>query len=181
MILDHPKIIAAIRELENTVTTSGEKLKLHRLCKIRYAGEALRALLGPPVASNSGQQSLDIENSDLPRSKRMALRALWESMDDWLWYVAAAENPGKWRDFLTDVMDELEKGNDENRVRGKAGRRGYPLEALTYALKLREKNPEMTASKLRRKCLKEFSEDDLPPDGDAFRRWLNRPLKNRAN
>ncbi len=62
----------------------------------------------------------------------------------------------------------------EPNVKGKVGRRGYPLNALNYARELRRKNPLMKSSTLRRECLKKFSDDDLPPDGESFRRWLNR-------
>jgi len=66
-------------------------------------------------------------------------------------------------------------------TRGCPGRRGYPREALAYAQRLRRDNPDMKASTLRAKCLEKFDKDDLPPNGEAFRRWLNRPRKNRAN
>lgn len=65
--------------------------------------------------------------------------------------------------------------------KGKPGRRGYPLEALGYALKLRGLNPMMKASKIRGECLKRFSEHELPPDGESFRAWLNRKRTNRTN
>jgi hypothetical protein len=65
--------------------------------------------------------------------------------------------------------------------RGRPGRRGYPVKALAYAKKLREKHPEMKAHTIRRKCLEMFPEDDLPPDGEAFRAWLNRKRTNRTN
>jgi hypothetical protein len=66
-------------------------------------------------------------------------------------------------------------------AKGRAGRRGYPLKALEYAKSLRQKHPRMKAHAIRQKCLKRFSEDDLPPDTDSFRRWLNRKRANRAN
>jgi hypothetical protein len=66
-------------------------------------------------------------------------------------------------------------------AKGKPGRRGYPARALSYAKKLREDNPQMKAAAIRRKCLERFSEDDLPPDPDSFRRWLNRERANRAD
>jgi hypothetical protein len=64
--------------------------------------------------------------------------------------------------------------------RGKPGRRGYPVEALNYARELRRNNPTMKAHVIRQRCLKKFSEDDLPPDPESFRRWLNRKRANRA-
>jgi hypothetical protein len=64
---------------------------------------------------------------------------------------------------------------------GKPGRRGYPLDALQYAKKLRAEHPMMKATAIRGECLKHFSEDDLPPDAESFRRWLNRKRANRAN
>jgi hypothetical protein len=66
-------------------------------------------------------------------------------------------------------------------VKGKAGRRGYPLEALEYAQELRKKNPAMKAHAIRQLCLQRFSADDLPPDGDSFRAWMNRKRTNRTN
>jgi hypothetical protein len=66
-------------------------------------------------------------------------------------------------------------------VRGQPGRRGYPLEALKYAQELRQKNPSLKAHALRGECLKKFPEDDLPPDGESFRAWLNRKRTNRTN
>src|SRR5262249_13853333 len=51
-------------------------------------------------------------------------------------------------------------------VKGRAGRRGYSLEALDYAEKLRAENPMMKAHALRRACLQRFSEAELPPDGE---------------
>lgn len=63
--------------------------------------------------------------------------------------------------------------------KGIAGRRGYPLEALSHAKELRAKHPSMKAHSLRQECLKKFAADDLPPDADSFRRWLNRPRANK--
>jgi hypothetical protein len=67
------------------------------------------------------------------------------------------------------------------RPKGRPGRRGYSLEALAYAEKLRGKNPRMKAQELLQACRKKYHADDLPPDADNFRRWLNRPRANRAN
>jgi hypothetical protein len=66
--------------------------------------------------------------------------------------------------------------------RGQPGRRGYSLEALAYAQKLRQENPNMKVAAIRAMCLKKFSEDDMP-DTNNFARWMNRPRKraNRAN
>jgi hypothetical protein len=66
-------------------------------------------------------------------------------------------------------------------IKGTPGRRGYPIAALEYAKGLRRKNPRLKAHSLRQECLKKFAEDDLPPDGESFRRWLNRRRANRAN
>jgi hypothetical protein len=65
--------------------------------------------------------------------------------------------------------------------KGKPGRPGYPLEALEYARELRGKNPGMKTAQVRRLCLEKFSRDELPPDTDSFRRWLNRKRAKRAN
>jgi len=66
-------------------------------------------------------------------------------------------------------------------VKGMPGRRGYPREALEYAKTIRTQHPTMKASAIRRECLEKFSEDDLPPDAESFRRWMNRKRANRAN
>lgn len=76
-----------------------------------------------------------------------------------------------------DSTDTLNK--EGTRVQGEPGRRGYSLEALRYALELRKSNPQLKAMLIRKQCLQKFSQDDLPPDPDTFRAWLNRPRKNR--
>ncbi len=62
--------------------------------------------------------------------------------------------------------------------KGIAGRRGYPLEALTIRPATCAENPKMKALAIRRECLKKFNADDLPHEADAFRRWLNRKRAN---
>jgi hypothetical protein len=66
-------------------------------------------------------------------------------------------------------------------IKGKAGRRGYPEKALNFAKSLRRKHPDMKARVIRRMCLEKFSQDEMPKAEGNFRRWLNRPRKNRAN
>jgi hypothetical protein len=66
-------------------------------------------------------------------------------------------------------------------AKGTPGRRGYPLDALAYAKKLRKENPEMKVHTIRQRCLIMFCEDDLPVGDDAFRRWLNRNRKSEKN
>jgi hypothetical protein len=89
---------------------------------------------------------------------------------------------------LDEVANVLETGSVKSETstptdatKGQPGRRGYPLKALDHALRLRKNNPTMKAHAIRLECLKHFSEDDLPPDGESFRRWLNRKRANRAN
>ncbi len=65
--------------------------------------------------------------------------------------------------------------------KGILGRRGYPIEALNYAIELRKKNPAMKVAKLRAECQKRFSTNELPPNNEAFRAWLNRKRTNRTN
>jgi hypothetical protein len=66
--------------------------------------------------------------------------------------------------------------------KGKRGRRGYPLKALKFAQKLRTKHRMMKAAEIRGECLRAgFDKNELPPDVESFRRWLNRPRANRAN
>jgi hypothetical protein len=62
--------------------------------------------------------------------------------------------------------------------KGRPGRPGYPLEARRYARELRRQNPHMKTQAILNKCLEKFAPDDLPPEVDSFRRWLNRPRKN---
>jgi len=80
-----------------------------------------------------------------------------------------------------DLTAPEASGERREAVKGTPGRRGYPLEALNHARQLRAKHPTMKAAALRTECLKHFPEDDLPPDGESFRRWLNRKRANRAN
>jgi hypothetical protein len=43
---------------------------------------------------------------------------------------------------------------------------------------LRAENPDMKVARIRSKCIKAgFDKDQLPPDPDSFRRWLNRERK----
>jgi hypothetical protein len=80
------------------------------------------------------------------------------------------------------LPNELHADDDAREpVKGMRGRPGYPLKALNYARKLRAANRRMTASEIRDLCLKIFTEDELPPDGEGFRRWLNRRRKKRPN
>ena len=111
--------------------------------------------------------------------------------------VELADPAGKIRNGLADVDDENAAENHEAPLadtilqadatlhelpaKGRPGRRGYPLEALDYAQKLRAENQMMKAHSLRLECLKHFPETDLPPDAESFRRWLNRKRANRAN
>jgi hypothetical protein len=62
-------------------------------------------------------------------------------------------------------------------TKGKRGRRGYPIKALNYARKLRQKHPGKKAAEIRGECLKKFDQDDLPPL-ESFLRWMNRKRAN---
>jgi hypothetical protein len=84
-------------------------------------------------------------------------------------------------DGLIGACRAVGKNNESSSApvaKGEPGRRGYPLEALHYAMELRNQKPKMKAIAIRAECLKRFSEDDLPISEDAFRRWLNRKRKN---
>lgn len=70
--------------------------------------------------------------------------------------------------------------SDDVAPKGKAGRRGYPLEALNYARELRRNDPSKKVHVIRQECLEKFKYD-LPPDDESFRRWMNRKRANRAN
>jgi hypothetical protein len=85
------------------------------------------------------------------------------------------------QNLTSDQMLVEQAPDDGHTAKGKPGRRGYPIEALNYAFKLRQENPTMKVHTIRARCLKRFSEDDLPLETDAFRRWLNRHRANRAN
>jgi len=67
------------------------------------------------------------------------------------------------------------------RIKGKPGRRGYPIKVLEFAMSLRKKDPLLKAHAIRLRCLEKFSEDEMPPDGDSFRAWMNRNRTNRTN
>ena len=66
-------------------------------------------------------------------------------------------------------------------AKGQVGRRGYPLKVLQFAQKLREKDPSLKVAQIRAHCVKQFPDDDVPADVDAFRTWLNRKRTNRTN
>jgi hypothetical protein len=66
-------------------------------------------------------------------------------------------------------------------TKGVRGRRGYPAEARDFAEELRKKYPTMKAEAIRARCLKQFSEDDLPVTAAAFRAWLSRRRTNRTH
>jgi hypothetical protein len=93
-------------------------------------------------------------------------------------------------DFLIGWCAEQERGSPPGikttepgviaPVKGKPGRRGYPLEVLQYAHKLRQKHPTMKVHTIRQKCLERYSVDDMPLDTDSFRTWLNRKRTNRT-
>jgi hypothetical protein len=122
-----------------------------------------------------------------PKSLRPVPTKLVDALEDAAELLQQELNPGAMvpRKRLPLQAAETLTDNKQKRSppipKGKPGRRGYPLEALEYALNLREKNPEMKAAALYNKCLKKFSEDDLPINHEAFRRWLTRPRKKRAN
>jgi hypothetical protein len=61
------------------------------------------------------------------------------------------------------------------RVKGQPGRPPYSLKALRYALQLKKKG--MRVQEILGACKKKFPADDLPPEVDAFRSWLNRKRK----
>jgi hypothetical protein len=83
--------------------------------------------------------------------------------------------------LLAGLAEENQENEDEI-VKGIPGRRGYPLDALEKARQLRRNNPTWKLTQIRNQCLKDgIHEDNLPPDADSFRRWLNRKRAKRAN
>jgi len=82
------------------------------------------------------------------------------------------------RQRLRELAGKRLKELDPSLKKGLPGRRGYSLKALEFAKRLRQKNPEMKSHTIRQKCLKQFSEDDLPADDRSFRAWLTRKRKN---
>ena len=97
------------------------------------------------------------------------------------WCQAAARADDALNELRILLRDRLEQKTVQ--PKGRPGRKGYPLEALEKAHEIRRKHPHWKAVQIRRECLNHFSEEDLPPDGDSFRRWMNRSRKraNRAN
>jgi hypothetical protein len=82
---------------------------------------------------------------------------------------------------LLDLAKEKARLTQSAPSKGRPGRRGYSLAALAYAQELRRDNPGMKAQEILGMCRKKFGEDNLPPDADAFRSWLNRKRTNRTN
>jgi hypothetical protein len=103
---------------------------------------------------------------DPPRTRITPLgRLVWEEQSK----VRAGEQPVK------------SEAGSARPPKGKPGRRGYPLKALNYARNLRKRRPMMKAAAIRAQCLKRFSADELPPNAETFRSWLNRKRTNRTN
>ena len=79
---------------------------------------------------------------------------------------------------LAVVVELLQAIQPAPLPKGKPGRRGYPREALEFASDLRRKYPLLKSHNLWKMCREKFSEDDLPPDANSFRSWLNRKRSN---
>lgn len=147
------------------------------------AGQAIRAAIGPVSAA------LCVAGPNLPHYQPTAPHVPAEDLCAGLGDRLSRFNPVPLLDELAAavVADYPAQDSrpatrpDNDAPKGKPGRRGYPVEALDYAKELRRKNPTKKATWLRNQCLAKFSEDDLPPDADSFRRWLNRRRANRAN
>lgn len=167
------------------------------------AGQGPFGCWGPPELSVEGRPTVDDFPFPPPRNRDLSPDECWAALlvvhdevrdpregigpADSIPYLA-------WRSRVTKLTEEhlpdlramlrtvsqSQSPTDET-PKGKPGRRGYPLEALEYAKELRRANPNIKAARLRKLCLAKFSEDDLPPDADSFRRWLNRKRANRAN
>lgn len=130
---------------------------------------------------------LGLQDADMPRKDatyrddevvffgRTNAPAFWSSPPDAPVTLTLMATQGWKADML--ALRALAAGYLKSKHKGQPGRRGYPLKALRYALNLRKKNPHLKAHSLRQKCLEKFHEDELPPDADSFRSWLNRPRK----
>jgi hypothetical protein len=81
---------------------------------------------------------------------------------------------------LMVAVELLRKLDPPLPTKGVRGRRGYPVEARAFAEDLRKKYLTMKAEAIRARCLKRFSEDDLPLNAAAFRAWLSRKRTNRT-
>jgi hypothetical protein len=97
------------------------------------------------------------------------------------------EPQAKWVDhrqlrvFPTPALSKWWSSLTDEPPLGMPGPRGYSLEALEYALSLRQQDPSMKVHAIRQRCLEKFSEDDLPDDDHAFRAWLTRKRKRTAH
>ncbi len=156
-----------VAELVSSWGRLGERERLHRAALTELAPTSLYATLAPILgdAMAAHQALMDaLGDEEVPDMERhcKALAALQT-------HLPAINAALAGRPPLPD--------KDDTRVRGTPGRRGYSLEALRYALDLRAKNPDLKAHALRKSCLEHYREDDLPPDADSFRAWLNRPRK----
>ena len=129
----------------------------------------------------------DSHDAALSRKASVAFLDVWEALHaflvggDGVW-LRPPRYPEVKRllDAIDDVLAAIPAA-----PKGRPGRRGFSLKALQYARGLRQKHPRWTVKQIRSGCLKKFPPDDLPRDPDAsdpanFRRWLNRPRKNRA-
>jgi len=79
---------------------------------------------------------------------------------------------------LRDYLDSRGKTIQE---KGRRGRPSYSLKVLNYALRLRQRFPELKTRNIRTKCRTKFPDEHMPLTEDNFRRFMNRPRKNRAN
>jgi len=157
--------------------TPAERERLHREALAELAGTNLYATLAPLLADALAAHS-DLADAlgeerapDLERHGK-ALAALGTHLP-----AIAAALAGRPPSTKDGCPQRRRRKHRRKRTKGMPGRRGYSLHAWRFAQKLRKANPQMKAMQIRRECLKQFAEDDLPADADSFRAWLNRPRK----
>jgi hypothetical protein len=129
----------------------------------------------------------DSRDLALPPRASVALHHAWEVLRA---FLEEGDRVWTWGPPYPKV-DRLLVAIDDARAaipatpKGQPGRRGHSLEARQYALDLQQQHPQWTVKQIRSECLKKFPPGDLPRDPNPsdpanFRRWLNRPRKNRA-
>jgi hypothetical protein len=167
-------LVAAVERLAKALHPSAS----HGRTDLKPSPEGL--LRCPPFLLDNGNKDLHDPASDLPPEVAQVWREVWNKLEA---LCNAEEIPltVESRDGWLVLLDgALKLSRSRVAPRGQPGRRGYPIAAWKYAIRLRQEHPEWKAATLRKECLKRFAEDDVPASNEAFRRWMTRPRKNWA-